>query len=520
MITERSDVRQRSPLRAVDWAVASGLACLAWLMRRDVMPTDGLWHDDAWVAAGTRAPLSDLLLVGNVHPGFTSALHVFDAIVGARGGTFAVPVLVVGVLGPAALYMMLRWSGHDLAVAALLGGALVTSTIHVMYSGRVKQYVIETLVVITLLALLPRLAARRWTIGVAFGWLVGSMALSSLGSFALIAAAAGGAILVLHPTGDRSLRIATVAVQAIVSIAYLLVIMGTFNASQLSDDWGVKYDAYIELSTNPFTVIRSIVEHFREVVAVFPGGWPPLHLLWMALVLVGLAAGCLRPSHRVQAHYGILLLVIAISGATLQRLPFGASGGNPISPGSRASLWLVGPIAVGMALSWKAIRSVIADRMASDGRRVTPRMQWVGLLMAVLLVTVNLDSPAAYPLAGPRSAGEDAMTTLHEDGVLLVGVGALNLVTDVNVPVEVEPTPEQLVGYGVDFTDPRIHMVAEGRRLNDVLTEADQVVVYDALHVFAPQVHEELAVRLRSLGLHLSRRTTYNDTALVAVWTR
>ena len=95
-----------------DALVVVALTAAAAVLRRGVLPTDGLWFDDSWVAAGAvLGRPSELLTVGTAHPSFTALLMFIDRV---GGGTrqMAVPALVASTLAPAALYLVARWTGN------------------------------------------------------------------------------------------------------------------------------------------------------------------------------------------------------------------------------------------------------------------------------------------------------------------------------------------------------------------------------------------------------------------------
>ena len=85
----------------------------------------------------------------------------------------------------AGVYLVLRRFGYARSISSLLGAALVASEIHIIYSGRVRSYVIDVLVVLALAAIVPSIARRRWSWRTAVAWLAGAVLVGSLGVFAL-----------------------------------------------------------------------------------------------------------------------------------------------------------------------------------------------------------------------------------------------------------------------------------------------------------------------------------------------
>ena len=157
-----SDQSERARLAPADLAIAAVLVAVAAYVRRDVAPTDGLWYDDAWVAVGARAPLSDLFTVCTNHPGFTLGLQAVNRVYPDDVNVLAWPVLAVGVLTAPLLLVVGRRLGAG-TVAASAGALLVAvSGPHAVYSGRIKPYVIEAAVIAVLAWAVHRLDGRTW----------------------------------------------------------------------------------------------------------------------------------------------------------------------------------------------------------------------------------------------------------------------------------------------------------------------------------------------------------------------
>jgi hypothetical protein len=97
---------------AFDVTTLAVLGGVAWAARWGSLPSDGLWFDDSWVAAGAiLAGPTDLLTVGSSHPGFTAILVVVDRLGGGDLTYLGVPSLVFGAVTPPALYLGLRALG-------------------------------------------------------------------------------------------------------------------------------------------------------------------------------------------------------------------------------------------------------------------------------------------------------------------------------------------------------------------------------------------------------------------------
>src|SRR5712692_7257604 len=125
---------QRAKFGWVDAFAVAGLLVAAFVARRNVLPRDGLFPDDTWQAFGAaRGSLSNFITVGFSAPGFTGALMVWHRLVGAPE-QMADLAFVAGVVTPAVLYVALRRFGYVWSISLLLGAALVSENLNIVYS--------------------------------------------------------------------------------------------------------------------------------------------------------------------------------------------------------------------------------------------------------------------------------------------------------------------------------------------------------------------------------------------------
>ena len=93
---------------------------------------------------------------------------------------------------------MLRRFGYAVSISFLLGAALTVCETAIAYSGHVKSYTSDVLMILLLCVLLPVAGAEAVERRIAVGWFVGSIAIASFSSFTLLASIAAGAVLVFH----------------------------------------------------------------------------------------------------------------------------------------------------------------------------------------------------------------------------------------------------------------------------------------------------------------------------------
>ena len=335
----------------LDLAIALALAIVAILVRRHGLPTDGLWLDDSITGAAVRTwSPGDFLALGADHPGYIVLLTGWTQLAGGDEA-LAYPALVAGVLGAPLLFLALRALGYDRAIAALLGAALVAAGTDIVYSGRVRTYTADVLIVLALALVVPRLARMRWSWAVAAAWVVISVVLATFSAFALVAVATAGVIMVLHQRSDLPQRLVAVGAQAIVTGALALGEAATIDTAEQERQLEATWDAYLDFNLNPVHLVNEAIVHLRRVAEVFPGGPEWLAMLCVLVALTALIAAAIRGSQAVRARYLVALLLVGLIGGTWT-LPVRAR-----------------PVAT--AVGWRAM-VVVADPRGRDRPRGRP----------------------------------------------------------------------------------------------------------------------------------------------------
>jgi hypothetical protein len=437
----------------VDSVAVVALLVGAVVTRRNVLPHDGLFGDDAWQAFGAiHASAGHFLTVGFSGLGFTTLLIVWHAL--APGPEqLAQVAFAAGVVGPAVFYVLLRRFGNRRSISLLIGSAVVSERLNIIYSGRVKSYVIDALVVLGLVVVVPRLARRQWNWRFTLGWVVGAVLVGSFSPFALLAALVAGLLLLVRPSHDIEYRIVAVGAQGFVYGTLSLAVRRTYDVTSLEQWWQRTYDGFI-VSHSPFGLLSQTFTHLRRVAAVFSGG-----PAWWATVCLVAAIGALildaivrdRSPRTLRAQFLVLLLLAALVGGVTKMLPFG-----PTHDGARLSLWLTPIFAIGAA------RALTRLCDAVTGRRVGTVVFDAVAVLAALLIVLNAatDSPR-YPQRGANSATDfieahlvptSAVFVEHVNGVFPYAVAT-------HLPVAVRPEHAR-VAFVPSFNDPRIHYLA------------------------------------------------------------
>ena len=132
--------------------VAVLLLAVGIVLRQRALAPRSLWLDDAWPALVDKVPWRQVGVVGLTSPGFSVVLKVWLQVVGFSSLRAQVPAFVCGVIGPVALYFLarrMRLSGTAAFVAAAI---MLVSPAHIVYSTRVKQYTLDSLLAMLVIA--------------------------------------------------------------------------------------------------------------------------------------------------------------------------------------------------------------------------------------------------------------------------------------------------------------------------------------------------------------------------------
>jgi hypothetical protein len=484
----------------LDPVIALGLAGVAFVVRLHI-PEDGLFHDDAWQAFGAwKGSLSNLVTVGMTQPGFTAGLMVWTRLFGVSSAALVTPALIAGTLGPPALYLGLRRFGYARSVALLVGAALSSTRLHIINSYHVKTYTFDVLVILGLALVVWRLARRRWQPATAAVWFIASVAVGWFSSIALIASAVAGAILVLHASDDRKLRLMAVSAQLAALATIFLASSRTYSSDALLAFWKVG-DAFIDFDANPLTFSREVFDHFWNVVDVFPGG--PSPTLSLALAAVGLSVAAWRGPIVVPARFFALLVAVTVAASIVGRVPFG-----PPSALGRVSLWLVPVTALGLCTTFELLRRRTVDRAPL---RIGFDVLACGA--AALVLVGALGTNPGYPPGG-RSAIRHAMANIaRDDAVIITSPTTYPFALYADTPVSLRPTPHRQIGFLPEFDDDRLHphsSTTSDEELDEFVEGAERVYLVHAN--VAPRGFAEYRFRL---ALELAERGLSRESAIV-----
>lgn len=512
----------RLPL-ALDLVAIAILGVASFFSRRGSLPSDGLWFDDSWVAAGAiHGSLTNLMTVGPAHPAFTGLLMAVNKLGSGQLQDLGAPSLAAGMLGAGLLYIALRSAGYAFSVAGLTSAALAVAPIHILYSGRIKAYALDTLWVLVLVLVVPWLAKRSWRWPLAAGWVVAAIIIGGFSGYTLVATATATIVLVLHPAGDLAVRIAALLSQGALQLFYFVIVRSRVDVTELNGMLANYYDAHMSFSWNPLKLAPEIWEHLHRVAEVFPGGSGTWLAITTLVAFCGLGVATIRAltsAEELAARLLLLLVIIAFVGSFLGQIPFGPSNSVDLSPGGRHMLWLVPAIAFGLAAVAERGRLYI-------GRVAALRVSFDGLALAAaatMLIAGYKPAPPA-PFGGSESATKFIEASMRDgDLVIITNTSAFAHAVSSSKQLELVPTPYHQIGFAPVFEAPQIQVVGQwavqpgfSKELRSQAQRADRVLV----HITEPPIRMRNPTDGLLTSLGLSKKTYKFDWNRVEVWTR
>ncbi len=415
-----------SGLTVWDFAAAALVVVFAaWLRRRQLGPPS-LWLDDAWPALVIKTPWRDVTTVGLTAPGFAAVLKVWLHFTGFTATKAQSLAFAFGIAAPALLGLLCvsRRIGRPAALVAT--AFLLTSPAHIVYSARVKQYTLDSTLVIVLLWLTWRALdhpddARRWFL-LAFGAAVAT-AMSS-GLVPVVGGALLTAIVAVRSVEKPARRGAYAAVGLYLAFAavWWKIALQPRLGSALRHYW----QAFYISGSNPGGVLGGM----RSVAVRLAHGFSDLPSTITFIVFVAAAVVVVR----TRPNLSILLLTPLLAAVVLALFSIA-----PIGTG-RTDLYLypVFALLIGVAVS-----------------EVSKR-QWWGIFIAIALV-IGLVAQARIPTTYPQEDMRQAVAVLNAnmkptDTIMVYSGGRYAFALYAPWPVSVFASKAQTNGFDV-----RIH---------------------------------------------------------------
>jgi hypothetical protein len=508
-------------VRVVEVVALIGVTVVAFLVRRGGLPHDGLWFDDSWVASGAiHGNLFNVITVGSGHPAFTALLMGWHQLDHSLSG-LAIPPLIAGTVTPALLYLSLRDARYERSVAALMAAAVAVAEIDIRYSTRVKPYSFDPVLILCLGLILQRLVKRRWSWLTVALWVAVSVTFGFFSGFLLLASAAAGIVVFLHPRDDRVKRGVAVGAQAACQLLLLRWAERSANLSDIEDTVQSIYDLHLKFHANPITFGSEILTHLRRIAELYPGGSGIWLTVFALAALAGLGVAALRRGRgpeRIWCRYLLLMLAGSFIGALAGKFPFGPIVPNRWSSGGRYMLWAAPVFAFGLAAALHRLRRYAlrwsVPRWAIDG---------AVLLAALVVLLAGIRTPRPAPFQGSASATQYADSVLQPGDVVIVTNSDVYSFSDsTDLPVTVKATPESEIGFTPIYHGADVHTLGNfgteaftTHRLRLLTKHAHRVVVVTGggyLGVWLNPIRDTLT----NLGFHIDEHRFTSQLVLVA----
>jgi hypothetical protein len=486
----------------VDLALVLMLVGVAAALRATRLPASGLWFDDAFVGLVTKADtFEEIRLVGLTSPGYVFLLKGWLSLVGFSELAAQLPALVLGIAAPPLAYGLLVWKGVDRLAAGVGALLLAVSTVHIRYSDRVKQFTLDAVVGLGLIAVLWWLlddvhSARRWRwAGLAA---VGAVMLSTP-SLVLVMAGFGVAWGVLLLRDRSSFRVALLPtlLAGVFSLAWLkLVLMPQVNSS-LRDFWT---GYYIPVGDGPSAAIDHtalLLQRLLERAVALP--------TIAAVVLVVSAAAVVLVRRPVLGLFLVIPVPAAVVLAAVEAVPLGTG---------RIDMYLYPSLAVLVALALDEVAGV--SRLA------------VAAICAALvgLFAVSYTRPSDYPAQNlkPLVANVEREAS-SSDGILVHPHASFGFGLYTTWPVDLEPSETWATGYEARIKRPNVYVPASPSRTPEAVLEAvrEATAAHDRVWFVSPHAPREnlrdYESAFTSLGFSRSR-VLRRPGARLTLWTR
>lgn len=369
-----------------------------WL-RVGPLDPPSLWLDDLWVITPSQAgSASDALGMTVTAPGFSALANVLPWLVGPESWAAQLLPFAAGVAAPAVTIAVSRRIGWGWPAATVAATVTAVAPEHLLYSTRVKQYTLETLAGLVLVALAWRVLSRQSSPAALTAAAIGATVLSaSSGTFA---GAIVAATVLLAVSADRS-RIRELTRPAGAYLGFTAVWWAVYLRSRVPEALRTYW------SEDFLTVddgVTALLVDLRDSLSRMTDGFLPVRPAWPVLVVAG--AVVLRTAPRL----AILLvspLAVAVGLSALHQAPLGVG---------RTEIYLL-PIAALMI-------GAAVDGVTRMRGRLSPSLTWPGvLLVCTVLIGAEISSGRRvepYPQEDVRGFIEAAAPHLRPSDLALV----------------------------------------------------------------------------------------------------
>ncbi len=369
----------RAGVGITNTALVLVLIGVALWLRLPALGASELSFTDSWVALIVHLDsLADVARVGITTPGFTLLAKLWFTLVGFSATAAQVPALVAGVVAPGAIYLLGRRMGMAMVPSVAAGLFMALSPQHLVDSTRFKQYTLESLAGLVLLAIAwgvleaedERVVSGRLCV-LAVTAVVFSFGSASIAPVAL-AAVLGGALRAFRIGLRRKAIVATASYLGVFGV-WAVLLVRRITSDRLAEYWDRYY-------ITGLSDARRVLLRFGSGL----GGTDSRPVVWVLALLAFAGALWLLKRH---PEVGVLLVgpvAIAAGLALIGRVPLGTG---------RTDIYLYPVLILGGAYvlshlvrPWWAQALVIVPLILLALPPVVPRYSEVGAVPLVELI--------------------------------------------------------------------------------------------------------------------------------------
>jgi hypothetical protein len=385
--------------------------------------------------------LDEVRRIGSSAPGFALLLRAWFAIAGFGETTAQLLPLAAGTAAPGLAYLVarrLRWSR---TAALVVGVVLATSPLAVDYATRVKQYTLESVVALAVVATAAWVledvgSRRRWTAFVVVGVLATATS-AFLGSY-VAAGVAAGVVAARRRRDGVALRMALVvgATWGATAVLWYVAVLAPVIPTSLTSFWS---GHYLVLDDGLREAARSIVDATTGVAEGLVPLPPALTVVVVVVATVALAVRRPELAVLLAAPFAVALVL-----AALERAPLG---------GGRTDIYLYPSLAL------------LVGGGADVVRRNLPGPPGAAVLLgscAVLAVAAR--GPIPYPQQDVRPLVDLLEQRAGDDeAVLLYPATTWAYALYTGDDVELTPNERSAWGFAPTFADASTFALPPGR---------------------------------------------------------
>ncbi|MCB1505287.1 MAG: hypothetical protein KDJ47_09950 [Hyphomicrobiaceae bacterium] len=513
------------------WAPVFILVVLAYIARAKAFDASSLFHDDAWEAVSiNHAHWSEILKFSFSHPGFISLNRVASNLLGLQNGSESVVTVLVSIASLIAVYYITLYVFEKTLWAIVCTALVHFNPVHIIYSGRIKAYIYEVLIVFVVCFFIEWFRRRPRPTAATYVFFLAMIPIGFFSLYALIIAVTAVAYILFTAPKEQRLRILPgVGLLATLTILLFAALTKAYNSVDLAKLWAAR-GAFFDLSSLDFFDFIERVEKSFFLIPDWshPYSWPSVD--FHGLIFVSMIAACALILKYSAQHFDKFVVLL---WGTLLLLAF--VGKIPMGGEDRGMIRLNLIFLPCHALILIAGTRIFLEKLSRIGAKARFNFAWVrtsllviASLYSLFLVYSSIALRIHYP--GPYKGVRDAVRFVENNfdpKALVVPLpGAVYQYSGFTSKRVVLAHFNNVIGYAPTFPDdnvlvPRFAGTADAARrvYAAKFSKFDTVILFEQHSWVLPKVREALDEILLQDGHALASRYVF-DSVQVTVWKR